>query len=73
MASEGVTSPSTPPPPDLHNPEMPDLLPANEVKDVEEEGGAWFTCESKIILLEDFVGFEEVLAVEMLDVEAIKP
>src|SRR6266851_9679764 len=64
MASEGVTSPSAPPPPDLHDLEMPGLLPADEVKDIEEEEGAWFTCESEIILLKDFVGFEKVLAVE---------
>jgi hypothetical protein len=73
MAGEGVTSPSAPPPPDLHDPEMPGLLPTDKVKDVEEEGGAWFTCKSEIVLLEDFVGFEEVLAAETLDTEAIKP
>jgi hypothetical protein len=73
MAGEGVTSPSAPPSPDLHDLEMPGLLPADEVEDVKEEGGAWFTCESEIVLLEDFVGFEEVLAAEMSDVEAIEP
>jgi hypothetical protein len=52
---------------------MPGLIPADKVKDIKEEEGAWFTCESEIILLEDFVGFEEVLAAEMLDAEAIKP
>src|SRR5216683_5991373 len=73
MAGEGVTSPNFPPPPDLHDPQMPALLPIDEVEDVEEEGGAWFTCESKIVLLEDFVGFEEVLAVETSDMEALEP
>jgi len=52
---------------------MPALLPVDEVEDVEEEGGAWFTCESEIVLLEDFVGFEEVLAVETSDMEALEP
>ena len=73
MAGEGVTSPSAPPPPDLHDLEMPGLLPADKVEDVEKEGGAWFTCESEIVLLEDFMGFEEVLAAETLDVEVIEP
>ncbi len=73
MAGKGVTSPSAPPSPDLHDPEMPGLLPADEAEDVEKEGGAWFTCESEIVLLEDFVGFEKVLAVEMSDVEALEP
>ena len=74
MTGKGVTSPSAPPPPDLHDLEMPGLIPADEVEeDVEEEGGAWFTCESKIVLLEDFVGFEEVLAAETSDAEAIEP
>ena len=72
MAGEGVTSPNFPPPPDLHDPQMPALLPVDEVEDVEEEGGAWFTCESEIVLLEDFVGFEEVLAVETSDMEALE-
>jgi hypothetical protein len=73
MTGKGVTSPSAPPPPDLHDLEMPGLIPADEVEDIEEEGGAWFTCKSEIVLLEDFVGFEEVLAAKTSDVEVIEP
>jgi len=73
MFDESVIVPSTPEPHDNVDPEMPGLLPSEEVEDVEEAGGAWAVYDGETVLLKDFLGFEEALLAETSDAEAVEP
>ena len=58
------------------DPEMMGLLLCKEVKDhddLDEAWGAWAILDGETVLLEDFIGFEEVLVAEMLDADAFEP
>jgi hypothetical protein len=43
------------------------------MEDIEEAGGVWAIHDGKIVLLKDFLGFEEALLAETSDVEALEP
>ncbi len=73
MDGKGITTQSTPKPSAACDPEMPGLLPVKEVKDLNEAEGAWAMLNGKMVLLEDFKGFEEALLAETSDVEVLKP
>jgi hypothetical protein len=75
MSGEGVAAPSTPKPhADAHDPDVPGLLPCDEVEDDNDGiGGVWATIDGKTVLLKDFEGFEEALLAETSDVEALEP
>ena len=73
MFNESVAVPSMPKPHDDLDPEMPGLLPSEEVEDIEEAGGAWAIHDGETVLLEDFLGFEEALLAETSDTEAVEP
>jgi hypothetical protein len=76
MDGEGIVSPSTPKSSGARDPEMPGLLPCEEVKDhddLDEAGGVWAVLDGETVLLEDFKGFEEALLAEMSDAEALEP
>jgi hypothetical protein len=76
MDGEGVVSPSTPELSGACDPEMPGLLPCEEVKDhddLDEAGGVWAILDGETVLLEDFKGIEEALLAETSDVEALEP
>jgi hypothetical protein len=60
MSGEGIATPSMPEPcADALDPEMPSLLPCDEVNDDNGIGGVWATIGSETVLLKDFEGFEE--------------
>ncbi len=73
MFNESIAVPSAPEPHDDLDPEMPGLLPSEEVEDVKEAGGAWAIHDGEAVLLEDFLGFEEALLAETSDAEALEP
>jgi hypothetical protein len=74
MSGEGVAIPSTPEScTDALDPEMPGLLPCEEVPDNDDVGGAWSVLDGETVLLEDFEGFEEALLAETSDMEALEP
>ncbi len=47
-----------------HDPEMPGLIPCDEVDNDDGIGGVWSTIDGETVLLEDFEGFEEALLAE---------
>jgi hypothetical protein len=74
MSGKGVATPSTPKShADALDPEMPGLLPCEEVPDDNDVGGAWSILDSKTVLLKDFEGFEKALLAETSDAEALEP
>ena len=56
-----------------HDPKVPSLIPCDKVDNNNGIGAVWSTIDGKMVLLEDFEGFEEALLAEMLDAEALKP
>ena len=74
MSGKGVATPSMPKSrTDALDPEMPGLLPCEEVPDDDDVGGAWSVLDGETVLLKDFEGFEEALLAETLDAEVLEP
>src|SRR6266853_1059018 len=74
MSGEGAAALSMPKPcTDAYDPEMPGLLPCEEVLDDNNVGGAWSILDGETVHLKDFERFEEALLAETSDTEALKP